>query len=167
MSEAISLFRTQPEDQRKHWNISDIIEYALSLSNRTEYGCPAIRSNVKELNMYFFDLVVNQQLKAVPPCLREAFEGMGLWGNRGLVPTSEELQDALRSHSFSGMFYLTFEGTYCMKPSIAEHLLAAEQYQALDEAGKDFLQKVADDLSCNSPFWDDFCPDLTPPYQRR
>jgi hypothetical protein len=151
----------------KTWTISDIVEYALALADRTEFGCPAIRSDPLELNMYFFDLIVNQRLLGVPKHLRDALEAMELWSNRGAVPLSGELQDALHSHSYSGTFYLTFEGVYCMKPRMAAYLLAEERYRSLSDEDKAFLQKIADDLSYGSPFWKEFCPDLTHPCQRR
>lgn len=151
----------------QRWDISDVVEYALALSDRTEFGCPAIRSDPLDLNMYFFDLIVNQRLEGVPNSLREAFNRMELWDSRGIVPISDELQDALRSHSFSGMFYLTFEGVYCMKPAMAVSLIADEKYLSLDIEAKAWLQKVARDLSPGSAFWENFSPDLTPPYQRR
>ena len=170
MSKAIESFKAQLEEQRKHWDIDDILDYALALSDRTEFGCPAITSKKTDICMYFFELVINKELEGVPASLLEAFEESLVWDCRGPIPLSNKIWDALSLSTYTGMFYLNSyfnTGAYCMKPSMAEHLLAKEKYQTLDDEGKSFLQKVADELSVGSGFWDDFCPDLTPPYQRR
>ncbi len=167
MTTSIERFKAGLEERRKHWDIGDIIDYALALADRKEFGCPAITSKKSEICMYFFDLVINQKLGGVPESLSEAFAESLIWDCRGPVPLSDVILDNLTLSGFTGMYYFTSEQAYCMKPSMAEHLLADPKYVSLDDAGKAFLQKVATDLSYNSPFWESFSPDLTPPYMRK